>query len=138
MPKATRYWCLRTYPPSRSGGSRCQSASAKKLINPLSVVRRWYRATHANGKCPDDPVKAATAAWARFRSCLEALPADQAAPLWQAALAEAHLCSGVVDKFEPPVKVSNFDQTATKERMILHVRPAGAASPSPDTPPPPG
>jgi hypothetical protein len=57
---------------------------------------------------------------------------------WQAALAEAHFCSGVVDKFEPPSEVSNFDQTATKKRIILHVRPAGAAAPSPPTPPPPG
>ena len=141
MPKATRYWCLRLHenlPAIEKWRQSLSERERQKLINPLSVVRRWYRATHANGKCPDDPVKAATAAWARFRSCLEALPADQAAPLWQAALAEAHLCSGVVDKFEPPVKVSNFDQTATKERMILHVRPAGAASPSPDTPPPPG
>jgi hypothetical protein len=29
------------------------------------------------------------------------------------------------------LKVSNFDQTATKERMILHVRHAGAASRGP-------
>jgi hypothetical protein len=41
----------------------------------------------------------------------------------------------VVDKFEPGAsEVSNFDQTATKERMILHVRldPRGTPSP-PDT-----
>jgi hypothetical protein len=31
-------------------------------------------------------------------------------------------------------EVSNFDQTATKERIILHVRPAGAAPPSPRHP----
>ena len=30
--------------------------------------------------------------------------ADQAAPLWRAALAKAHLCSGVVDKLEPARK----------------------------------
>ena len=42
-----------------------------------------------------------------------ALPADEARPLWRAALAEAHLCSGVVEKFEPPSEVSYFDQTAT-------------------------
>jgi hypothetical protein len=40
-----------------------------------------------------------------------------------------------VDKFEPPSEVSNFDQTATKKRIILQVRPAGAAAPSPPTPP---
>jgi hypothetical protein len=31
-------------------------------------------------------------------------------------------------------EVSNFEQTATKERMILHVRPPERHPPSPDTP----
>jgi hypothetical protein len=33
-------------------------------------------------------------------------------------------------------EVSNFEQTATKERMILDVRPPEQHPPSPDTPPP--
>jgi hypothetical protein len=41
----------------------------------------------------------------------------------------------VVDKFEPGAsEVSNFDQTATKERMILHVRLDPRGTPSPPTP----
>jgi hypothetical protein len=32
------------------------------------------------------------------------------------------------------LKVSNIDRTATKERMILHVRPPERQPPSPDTP----
>ena len=60
----------------------------KRLVHPLSVTRRWRASTHANGKCPTDLRRDAVAAWARFRSCLEALPADQAAPLWQTAQAE--------------------------------------------------
>jgi hypothetical protein len=60
----------------------------KRLVHPLSVTRRWRASTHANGKCPTDLRRDAVAAWARFRSCLEALPADQAAPLWQTEQAE--------------------------------------------------
>jgi hypothetical protein len=59
------------------------------LVHPLSNVRRW-RATTAdgNGKCPQDLKREAAAAWRRFVSCVQALPPDEAEPLWQAALAE--------------------------------------------------
>jgi len=43
----------------------------------------------------------------------------------------------VVDNFEPGSEVSNFDQTATEKRMILHVRPPERL-PHPPTPLPPG
>jgi hypothetical protein len=39
-------------------------------------------------KCPADLKREAIAAWKRFVSCAEMLPPDQAAPFWQAALAE--------------------------------------------------
>jgi len=42
-----------------------------------------------NGKCPQDLKREAAAAWRRFVTCVSALPPDQAAPLWQAALSEA-------------------------------------------------
>jgi hypothetical protein len=61
----------------------------RKLINPSSVARGWHRATHLKSKCADDPVKAATVAWARFVACVEALPADEARPLWQSVAAKA-------------------------------------------------
>jgi hypothetical protein len=52
-------------------------------------VRRWRASlNHGNGKCPADLKRDAKAAWRRFVSCVRSLPADQAAPLWQAALAE--------------------------------------------------
>ncbi len=60
----------------------------KRLVHPLSNVRRWRVATSSNGKCPQDLKRDATAAWRRFKSCLEALPDDQAAPLWQMASTE--------------------------------------------------
>jgi hypothetical protein len=61
----------------------------KSLVHPLSVTRRWRASKAHNGKCPADPKRDAVAACARFRSSVEALPADQARPLWQAALSEA-------------------------------------------------
>ena len=62
----------------------------KRLVHPLSNVRRWRASlNHGNGKCLTDLRRDAIAAWRRFVSCVSALPADQAAPLWQAALAEA-------------------------------------------------
>src|SRR5262249_23260964 len=76
---ATAIEALRATFPERQG---------KRLIHPLSNVRRWRAATHANGKCPEDLKREAAAAWRRFVSCVSALPSDQARPLWQAALAE--------------------------------------------------
>lgn len=63
----------------------------RRLVHPLSNVARWKAATAHNGECPTDLHRAAVLAWARFRSCLEALPADQAAPLWATVTAEAQL-----------------------------------------------
>jgi hypothetical protein len=60
-----------------------------RLIHPLSNVRRWRAATQSNGKCPQDLKRDAAAAWRRFVACVSALPENEAAPLWQAAFAEA-------------------------------------------------
>jgi hypothetical protein len=62
----------------------------KRLVHPLSNVRRWrVSLNHGTEKCPADLKRDAVAAWRRFVSCVKSLPPDQAAPLWQAALAEA-------------------------------------------------
>jgi hypothetical protein len=62
----------------------------KRLVHPLSVTRRWKASTaHGNGKCPQDLRRDAKAAWARFRGCLEGLPAAEAQPLWRLIAAEA-------------------------------------------------
>lgn len=62
----------------------------KKLIHPLSVTRRWRRATgQTKSKCADDLQRAAAVAWRRFVSCVEALPPEQATPLWEAMCAQA-------------------------------------------------
>jgi hypothetical protein len=46
------------------------------------LVRRWSAQTPIS-------VKAAAYAWRHFVTLMEALPADQAAPLWQMAQAKA-------------------------------------------------
>jgi hypothetical protein len=55
----------------------------KRLIHPLSVTRRWRAATQHNGKCPTDLRRDAMAAWRRFLSHVQAMPASEALPLWQ-------------------------------------------------------
>lgn len=60
----------------------------KRLVHPLSVTRRWKQSrTHGNGKCPQDLKRDAIAAWRRFCACVKALPAEDAEPLLQAAMA---------------------------------------------------
>jgi hypothetical protein len=61
----------------------------RRSIHPLSVTRRWRAATTHNGKSPTDLKRDATAALARFISCMKLLPPDQAAPLWREAQAQA-------------------------------------------------
>jgi hypothetical protein len=61
----------------------------RRLIGAQANIKRWHRETrHGNGKCPQDLKREAKAAWKRFTWCLRLLPASEAAPLWQAALAE--------------------------------------------------
>jgi hypothetical protein len=74
--KAIEAW--RTTPPERQ---------RRRLVHPLSNVR-WRAATQDNGRCPDLK-RDAKAAWARFCACTKALPAEQAAPLWATAQAQA-------------------------------------------------
>lgn len=62
----------------------------RRLLHPLSVTRRWKAATgQYQAQRSRDLKWDAQSAWRRFCACLQALPPDQAAPLWQVALAEA-------------------------------------------------
>lgn len=89
MPKAQRYWCLRFHanlPAIEQWLQSVPERERQKLINPLSVVRKWRRATAPQAN--RDALHDAQVAWRRFVACAKMLPPDQAAPLWQAALAE--------------------------------------------------
>jgi hypothetical protein len=62
----------------------------KRLVHPLSNVRRWRAATgQYRAQRFRDAKWEAECTWRRFVSCVKALPADQAAPLLQAVSAEA-------------------------------------------------
>jgi hypothetical protein len=63
----------------------------RRLVHPLSNVRRWRAATTHNGKCPTDLRRDAVAAWKRFVWCVRSLPPHEAAPFCQTALAEVLL-----------------------------------------------
>jgi hypothetical protein len=52
----------------------------RRLVHPLSNVRRWRAATTHNGRCPTDLKRDAVAAWRRFVSCVAVLPGDEAMP----------------------------------------------------------
>jgi hypothetical protein len=57
-----------------------------RMANPQHIVRRWKAATaHGNGRCLAD---LAMIHWRRFRSCLAAMPPDEAAALWGTLSAE--------------------------------------------------
>jgi hypothetical protein len=90
MGKAQRYWCLRFHsnlPAIENWLRSLPDLDRQKLVNPLSVVRRWRRATTPQAQ--RDALLNAEAAWRRFVACVSALPADQAQLLWQAVSVEA-------------------------------------------------
>jgi hypothetical protein len=59
----------------------------RRLRGAQQNVKRWRKATRQGERRHDD-VAMALAAWRCFVSRVRALPAEQAAPIWQAALAE--------------------------------------------------
>ena len=70
--------------------STLDERTRRRLVHPLSNVRRWRAATaRGNGKCPADLRRDARAAWARFCALTMELPVDEARPLWQSVAAEA-------------------------------------------------
>ena len=60
----------------------------KRLIHPLSNVRRWRSATASPKDDADHLRPDALMHWRRFCTCLAAMPPDQAAPLLRAVLAD--------------------------------------------------
>ncbi len=60
----------------------------RRLRGAQQNVKRWRRETRQPAEPSRNDVAAALAAWRCFVSRVRALPAEQAAPIWQAALAE--------------------------------------------------
>jgi hypothetical protein len=89
MPKQTRYWCLQLNDnllAIEQWRTSLSERQRRRLVTPVAVVRHWQRATgQLKSRCVDDVQKAAAVAWRRFITCVEALPADRAAPFWQIA-----------------------------------------------------
>ena len=54
----------------------------RRLIHPLSNVRRWRAATTYNGKSPTDYKRDALFHWRRFLGCVQALPTAEQAAMW--------------------------------------------------------
>jgi len=89
MRASTRSWCLAlntNLPAIEKWRASLSERERARLRDPQSIVKRWQKATAPKAK-PDALAKA-EAAWKSFIGCMNALPADQAAPLWHAALAE--------------------------------------------------
>jgi hypothetical protein len=62
----------------------------RRLVHPLSNVRRWRAATGQYQAVRSRDLKwGAQSAWARFVACAKALPPGLARPLWQATYTEA-------------------------------------------------
>jgi hypothetical protein len=54
----------------------------RRLVHPLSNVRRWRAATTYGGKSSADYKAEGLAAWRKFLSCVAALPAADQAAMW--------------------------------------------------------
>ena len=86
MPKSVRSVALELaerLPEIEAWRATLSERRRRRLIHPLSNVRRWKAATTYGGKSPADYKMEAVAAWRKFLACVAQLPADQAEPLWQ-------------------------------------------------------
>jgi hypothetical protein len=86
MPKTTRSYALALFEHAAEVEQWRKTLPEKQQqLGGLRLLRRWRRTQRTEPK-PD--MEQARAAWRRFVSCVRLLPPDEAAPLWQAALAE--------------------------------------------------
>jgi hypothetical protein len=86
MPKSVRSMAVElaeNLPAIEAWRATLPDRQRRRLVHPLSNVRRWRAATTFGGKSPADYKMEAVAAWKKFVSCVAMLPTDQAAPLYQ-------------------------------------------------------
>jgi hypothetical protein len=92
MPKSTRSVAIELFENAtaiEAWRATLPEKQRRRLVCPLSNVRRWRAATQSNGKAPADLKREAMAAWRKFMSCVRALPADQALAWWNTVFDEA-------------------------------------------------
>ena len=92
MPAATRSVAIELHENAEAiehWRSTLDDRTRRRLVHPLSNVRRWRTATTHNGRSPQDLRRDAKAAWTRFCALTMELPVDEARPLWQSVAAEA-------------------------------------------------
>ena len=93
MPKSTRSVAIELHENAEAieaWRATLPERQRRRLVHPLSNVRRWRAATgDGNGRCPQDLKRDAAAAWRRFISCMKLLPPDEAISLWQEVSAES-------------------------------------------------
>jgi hypothetical protein len=87
MPKATRSVALdlnENLSEIEAWRTTLTEKERRRLVHPLSNVRRWRKATtpKSDGRT-ENAVAAARAALNRFVACVEALPPEKAEPLWR-------------------------------------------------------
>ena len=70
MPKSTRSVAIELHENAaaiEAWRTTLPEKQRRRLVHPLSNVRRWRAATaHGNGKCPQDLKREAAVAWRRF------------------------------------------------------------------------
>jgi hypothetical protein len=85
MPKSVRSVCIELHENIDAitrWRATLSERQRRRLVHPLSNVRRWKAATMPEGKSHNDFKMEARAAWRRFLHCVAMLPpADQAA-MW--------------------------------------------------------
>jgi hypothetical protein len=93
MPKQVKSWAILLHENARSieaWRATLPERQRRRLVHPLSNVRRWRAATGQYQAVRSRDLKwDAQSAWARFVACAKAVPPDLARPLWQAAYTEA-------------------------------------------------
>jgi hypothetical protein len=92
MPKSTRSVAIELHENAdaiEAWRTTLPERQRKRLVHPLSNVRRWRAATASPAAPQDDDLQRdALYHWRRFRLCLKALPPDEAILLWQSVSAE--------------------------------------------------
>ena len=91
MPKSTRSVAIELHENAEAieaWRATLPERQRRRLVHPLSNVRRWRQSTATHEPVKKDLHRDALLHWRRFRACLEAMPPDEAISLWVSLSAE--------------------------------------------------